>query len=472
MINLKDSKAGAVFHFFSEISKIPRGSGNTEAIADYLIQFAKDKNLDYYRDGFNNVIIKKPGTEGYENKSAIIIQGHTDMVLQKADGVTADMEKNGVNLFLDGDFIKAEGTTLGADDGIAVAYALALLDSSDIPHPPLEAVYTSDEEIGLIGAEALDCSHLTGKMMINLDSDEEGVFIAGCAGGRRIDISLPILYEQTDEKKYTLIVDGLLGGHSGIMINKRRTNAVKRLSEYLYAFGDIRLIRISGGVADNAIPSSATAEFVSSLSLNELSEIADRLKKSLNESSEKENITLALAGKADRVMTAETTKRVISLIKDIPYGVIKMSNEIPGMVETSVNLGIISTGDTHITITTALRSSKDDEKERLALSIKETCKLYGASINEHGDYPGWEYKKDSHLRDIMCEIYRNMYNKDAEVITIHAGLERGLFSKKIDGLDCISMGPQAHDIHTPDERLSVSSTERVWEYLKEVLKNI
>ncbi|MBO5010230.1 MAG: aminoacyl-histidine dipeptidase [Clostridia bacterium] len=472
MINLKDSNARAVFHFFCEISKIPRGSGNTGAIADYLTQFAKAKGLEFYRDGFDNVIIKKPGTVGYEKKPAIILQGHTDMVLQKADGVTWDMEKNGVKPILDGDFIKAEGTTLGADDGIAVAYALALLDSSDISHPPIEAVFTSNEEIGLIGAEALDCSRLSGKMMINLDSDKEGVFIAGCAGGRRIDISLPISYEQADENKYTLIIDGLLGGHSGVMINKGRTNAIKRLCEYLSSFGNIKLISISGGVADNAIPPSAAAEFVSHLSLNELSEIAGRLKKSLDETSEKENITLALAGKANRVMTAKSSENLISLINDIPYGVIKMSEEIPDMTETSINLGIISTDGLRVNITTALRSSKDNEKERLAARVKEIGARYSADINEHGDYPGWEYKKDSHLRDIMCEIYRNMYNKDASVVTIHAGLECGLFSKKIEGLDCISMGPLAYDIHTPDEKLSVSSTERVWEYLKEVLKNI
>lgn len=472
MINLEGSNAREVFRFFYEISKIPRGSGNTEGIADYLTQFAKAKGLEFYRDGFDNVIIKKPGTLGYEKKPAIILQGHTDMVLQKADGITWDMEKKGVEPILDGDFIKAEGTTLGADDGIAVAYALALLDSSDIPHPPIEAVFTSDEEIGLIGAEALDCSRLAGKMMINLDSDEEGVFIAGCAGGRRIDISLPISYEQADENKYTLIIDGLLGGHSGVMINKGRTNAIKRLCEYLSSFGDIRLISISGGVADNAIPPSAAAEFVSPLNLNELSEIADRLKKSLDEDSEKENITLALAGKANRVMTAKSSENLISLINNIPYGVIKMSEEIPDMTETSINLGIISTDGLRVNITTALRSSKDDEKERLAARVKEIGARYSADINEHGDYPGWEYKKDSHLRDIMCEIYRNMYNKDPSVVTIHAGLECGLFSMKIEGLDCISMGPLAYDIHTPDERLSVSSTERVWEYLKEVLENI
>ena len=300
-----------------------------------------------------------------------------------------------------------------------------------------------------------------------------GLMIDNCAsGGRRIDISLPISYEQADENKYTLIIDGLLGGHSGVMINKGRTNAIKRLCEYLSSFGDIRLISISGGVADNAIPPSAAAEFVSPLNLNELSEIADRLKKSLDETYEKENITLALAGKANRVMTAKSSENLISLINDIPYGVIKMSEEIPDMTETSINLGIISTDGLRVNITTALRSSKDDEKERLAARVKEIGARYSADINEHGDYPGWEYKKDSHLRDIMCEIYRNMYDKDPSVVTIHAGLECGLFSMKIAGLDCISMGPLAYDIHTPDERLSVSSTERVWEYLKEVLKNI
>lgn len=472
MIDLKNSSAAAVFDYFAEISEIPRGSGNTKPIADYLVKFAKDRSLEFYRDETDNVIIKKPEAKGFEDRPAVILQGHTDMVLQKAVGVTRDMEKNGVKIILDGDFIKADGTTLGADDGIAVAYALALLDSTDIPHPAIEAVFTSDEETGLVGAEALDCSYLSGKVMINLDSDEEGVFIAGCAGGRRIDISLPLTYEKTKAKKYTLIIDGLLGGHSGIMINEGRTNAIKRIAEYLSAFKDVKLINISGGVADNAIPPSAAAEFVSSLSLDALSDIADKIKRKLPECAEKETVTLALAGEADSVLTEECTKNLLSLINSIPYGVISMSHEALGMVETSINLGVIALCDGLAGVTTSLRSSKDSEKEALAGKIKEIASLHGAGINEHGDYPGWDFKKDSHLRETMCKIYRDMYGEEAKVITIHAGLECGLFSKKIEGLDCISMGPTAHDIHTPAERLSVSSTERVWEYLKAVLKNI
>ncbi|MBQ8320933.1 MAG: aminoacyl-histidine dipeptidase [Clostridia bacterium] len=472
MINITESKgAGKVFDFFSEISKIPRGSGNTKGIADYLVSFAKARSLDFVRDEADNVIIKKKATSGYESRPAVIFQGHTDMVLNKAEGVSYDMEKEGVKLIVDGDLIRADGTTLGADNGIAVAYALAILDSDDIPHPDFEAVFTSDEEIGLIGATALDCSSLKGRLMINLDSDAEGIFTAGCAGGRRVDISLPLEYEAVRAKKYTLIIDGLKGGHSGVEINKGRTNAVKRIADYLYAFGDTRLVSLDGGVADNAIPSSAVAEFVSEHSLAELSDIADKLKATLPSGAEHESITLATSGEADTALTVKSSKNLVSLIRALPTGVVNMSRDIEGQVETSLNLGIISLNDS-ASLSFSLRSSKDAEKEELANRVKKIAAGYGAEISEHGDYPGWEYKKDSYLRDTMCRVYKEMYGKDAEVITIHAGLECGIFSDKIEGLDCISMGPDAYDIHTPSERLSVSSTVRVWEYLLEVLKNI
>ena len=473
MINVTQSKsAGNVFNFFDEISKIPRGSENTKKIADYLVSFAKARSLDFIRDEKDNVVIRKSATEGYESRSGIIIQGHTDMVIQKAAGVTFDMEKEGVRLIVDGDYIPADGTTRGADDGIAVAYALAILDSDDIPHPELEAVFTSDEEIGLIGATALDCKKIKGRMMINIDSDVEGVFTAGCAGGRRADITLKASATTASGDKYTLMIDGLKGGHSGVEINKGRTNAVKRLGEYLAAIPDIRLISLSGGVADNAIPPSAIAEFISSRTTSELSEIVNDVKKQLPPCAEHENITLVKAGDACSALTSESSKNLISLICELPSGVIAMSEDIKGQVETSLNLGIANLSDGVMTLSFSLRSAKGAEKEKLSERVKEIAKKHGASISEHGDYPAWEYRKDSPLRDTMCRVYKEMYGKDAEVITIHAGLECGIFSDKIEGLDCISMGPDAHDIHTPDERLSISSTVRVWEYLLEVLKNI
>ena len=245
MLDFTNYKEAETFlRFFAEISQIPRGSGNTKGIADYLVDFAKARGLEFYRDEADNVVIKKPATADCIGRPAFIIQGHTDMVLQAASGVTKDMDNEGVELVFDGDFLRANGTTLGADDGIAVAYALAILDSSDISHPDFEAIFTSDEETGLIGATALDCSAINGKIMINIDSDVEGVFTVGCAGGRRVDISLPVAREALSHDKYTLIIDGLLGGHSGVEIDKGRTNATKRIAEYLAALGDIRLISL------------------------------------------------------------------------------------------------------------------------------------------------------------------------------------------------------------------------------------
>ncbi len=471
MIDLKESSAESVFRFFGEISKIPRGSGNTKNIADYLVRFANERGLSVHRDKADNVIIKKPATPGFENSTTLILQGHTDMVLGSADGNT-DNFLSGVKIIVDGDFIRADGTTLGADNGIAVAYMLALLDSEDIHHPALEAVFTSDEEIGLIGAEALDGSMLSGKVMINLDSDEEGVFTAGCAGGRRIDITLPIEYKTEKNKKYKFILDGLLGGHSGVMINEGRTNAIKRICEYLSAFGNINLVNLSGGVADNAIPASAEAEFVSSLSIKELSDIVKKVKDALPEAAERENVALIESEAGDKIITRESTENLLALISAIPFGALKMSDDIPDMVETSANIGIINVTNGNANVSISIRSSKDEEKEALANKIKDTAKSCYASASEHSDYPGWEYKKESRLRDTLCKTYRNMYGKEAAVITIHAGLECSIFAKKVEGLDCISLGPTALDIHTPDERLSISSTERVWDFLKETLKNI
>ncbi len=464
--------ADKFFAFFEEISKIPRGSGNTKPIADHLTEFAKARSLEYFRDCADNVIIRKPATPGYEKRPALILQGHTDMVLASVSGNTDELQKNGVKIIRDGDILKADNTTLGADDGVAVAYAMAILDSDDIPHPDFEAVFTSDEEIGLLGATALDGSLIKGKMMINIDSDAEGIFTVGCAGGKRVDISLPLKRSATNGQKYTLTLDGLSGGHSGIDINKNRTNAIKRIAEYLTSFGDIRLISLSGGVADNAIAPSAVAEFTSNAEISAISKIIDDVKASAPADSEKEKLTLIKAGELADAITLSDTKKLLSLVSELPSGVIAMSRDIEGQVETSLNLGIIETNEKSANIAFSLRSSVGKEKEKLTLAVREIAERFGADVSEHGDYPAWEYRKESPLRDTMCRVFKNMYAKDAEVVTIHAGLECGIFSDKIDGLDCVSIGPDSFNIHTPKERLSISSAVRVWEFLLEVLKSI
>ena len=470
---LDNSSASSVFHYFLEISKIPRGSGNTAPIAEYLVNFAKERGLYVRRDAADNVVIRKAATPGYEGRPTVILQGHTDIVAQKLPSLDKDMNKEGVDVYRDGDFLRARGTTLGGDDGVAIAYALALLDSSDIPHPTLEVLCTSDEEVGLLGAVALDTSDITGKMMINIDSDDEGVFTVGCAGGQRTDVTLPVKRAMADGAIYELSVTGLLGGHSGVEIDKGRENATKLLGECLTVLGDgLRLVSLSGGSADNAIARECHAKIViptpTDSEYKKLSDIEEKYRK--NEPDIK--IALEKCECECSALDAESSRTAISLIASLPSGVVAMSKDIPGLVETSLNLGIANLSDSTLSLSFSLRSAKAKEKAALSEKVAKIAKEHGATTAVHGSYPAWEYKKDSPLRDAMCRVYEKMYKKEPTVLIIHAGLECGIFSDKIEGLDCVSMGPDNFDIHTTEEHLSISSTERVWEYLKEVLKNI
>ncbi len=463
MLSIPEYKdAEKVFKYFEEISKIPHGSENTKPIADYLVKFAVERKLEYYRDGADNVIIKKPATKGYENRPAVIFQGHTDMVADKKEGYQIDMEKEGLKLYRDGDFLRAEGTTLGGDDGVAVAYSLALLDSDGIEHPAFEAVFTSDEEIGLIGANALDTSRLSGSIMINIDSDIEGVFTVGCAGGMRIDVDFPVSFAKEKCSIYTLSISGLKGGHSGMEIDKGRVNGIKLLGKMLSGCKGVRISEISGGNADNAIPRYAECTFTAEeVSLPSYEGLEEGLTVELT----KKNAEVGLLSEAD-------SKRIIDFIMGAPSGVKSMSEDIAGLVETSSNLGIVKTEADKISVCISVRSAKDKAKRGLADEIHALGEGLSGIVSERGEYPAWEYRRDSHLRDIMCKVYRDAYGKDAEVITIHAGLECGIFAGKMKNFDCVSIGPTNYDIHTPEERLSISSVARVWEYLKLVLKEI
>ena len=457
---------------FEDFSKIPRGSGNTSAIADYLVDFAKARGLEYYRDESDNVIIRKAATAGYESRPGVILQGHTDIVALKTPDCPINMDKEGLDLYRDGDYLRARGTTLGADDGVAMAYALAILDASDIPHPELEAVFTSDEEVGLLGATALDASRLRGKMLINIDSDEEGIFTAGCAGGARVDISLPIKTKTHIGQIYTMSITGLKGGHSGVEIHKNRENAIKCMAEILSRLEDVRIGKTVAGSADNAIPSDAMLFFTTKSSIYEISESFNIAKASLPEGEDGASFKVDMSISSAKLMSVEDSANLISLIRSLPNGVTRMSEDIEGLVETSLNMGIIRLDSKNLDLTLSVRSAKGEEKAKLLDTIRSIASDHGAQISVRGEYPAWEYRKESHLRDVMCQVYRDMYGKDATVVTIHAGLECGIFSDKIEGLDCVSIGPDNHDIHTPDERLSLSSFTRVYEYILNVLKNI
>ncbi len=452
-----------VFDFFKEFSKIPHGSGNTKQISDYLVNFAKERNLEHYQDELNNVIIIKEAGRGFENAPAVIIQGHMDMVCAKDPDCEKDMSKEGIDIETDGEFLFAKGTTLGGDDGIAVAYALALLDS-DEAYPRIEVVITVDEEIGLIGANHIDLSMLKGKTMLNIDSEAEGIFTAGCAGGLRCDCRFDVKRDDFHKTPYKITLSGLKGGHSGIDINKNRLNANKVMGEILSAMENIRLVTVKGGSADNVITSSCVAVVagdVADINVDKYKDIEPDIK-----------IEIENADCHMQPMDVVSTKKVIDILNEMPNGVQAMHTDIEGLVKTSLNMGITDTNEASFNVSFSVRSSSDNEKYSLTDNLKTITEKYNGKTSVQGDYCGWDYKKESPLRDLMCDIYRRQYGKDPVIDIIHAGLECGIISSKIKDLDCISIGPNLFDIHTPKERLNIKSAERVWNFIKAILKEI
>ena len=467
-----------VFGYFEKISSIPHGSRNTTMIADYLVEFAKEHEITYIRDELNNVIFFQEGTCGMEDHDPVIIQGHSDMVCEKDADCPIDMATEGLDVTHDGRYVFARGTTLGGDDGIALAYALAILADKSIPHPPLEVVITVDEEIGMEGAAGIDLSMLKGRTLLNIDSEEEGIFTVSCAGGCRATLALNVERRAVYGPCIRLNVDGLQGGHSGVEIHKNRANANKIMGEFMSRIQNLMplcLTSLSGGSKDNAIPRSCQATLVAmGIHLERINDIAEQLQKEVREQYDEPEATVqafdvdALGGNS---LTTEATAKVISLLCSVPNGVQAMSQDIPGLVQTSLNLGIAKLGD-RFTATFSLRSSVNAEKRELLERLVKIVELHGGSYTTMGEYPAWEYKKDSKLRDTMVKVYTEMFGSAPEVVAIHAGLECGLLSEKLPGLDCVSMGPEMHDIHTSREKLGIASTERTWKFLLEVLKNL
>ena len=476
VVKLAGLEPASVFGYFEEICAIPHGSRNTKAISDYLVDFAKEHNLRYIQDSSNNVIIFQEGTAGYEDHAPVILQGHMDMVCEKDADCPLDMAVDGLDITHDEECVFARGTTLGGDDGIAIAYALALLADKSIPHPPLEVIITVDEEIGMLGAAAIDLSELNGRTLINLDSEEEGVFTVSCAGGATATINLPVERRAVYGPCIRLTVDGLQGGHSGAEIHKNRANANKIMGEFMSRIQQLMplcLTAFSGGSKDNAIPRSCQATMVAmGINLERINEIAETLQSEVRAQYDEPEATVqafdvdALGGNA---LTTECTAKVIGLLCATPNGVQAMSQEMPELVQTSLNLGIAKLG-TAMSMTFSVRSSVNNEKQDLLSRLAELAKFYDASYSQMGEYPAWEYKQDSRLRELMVETYTRMFGKEPLVLAIHAGLECGLLGDKLPGLDCVSIGPQMHDIHTSRERLEIESTKRTWEFLLEILK--
>ena len=473
-MNTLNLEPNAVFCYFEKLASIPHGSGNTKAISDYLVSFAKEHNFEYYQDAWNNVIMICPATVGYEEAEPIILQGHMDMVCEKEAGCTIDFAKDGLELYVDGDFLKARGTTLGGDDGIAVAYALALMTDETLKHPRLEAVITTEEEVGMDGAKGIDLSMLKGRRMLNIDSDVEGEFLTSCAGGVRVHATIPIKRTRMQGEKLSLLLTDLDGGHSGAEIDKEHGNAdilMGRLFALLLQESPFGIINLAGGLKDNAIPRECRADILVPAEnkadiLRVCGEYEKILQKELLVPDPNVRLVVEELGDAEEeILDYASVIRLTYFLRTCPNGVIHMSRQMPGLVETSLNLGVMELTATELETHHAIRSSVSTRKRDVADRLEMLIEMIGGDYEESGEYPAWEYRPQSRLREQIAEVYEKVTGQAPRFTAIHAGLECGILSEKLPELDCVSFGPTNYDIHTPKERLSISSTRRYWDFL-------
>lgn len=470
--------AEKVLHYFSELSKIPRSSGDEKAVADWLVRFAEERHLECVRDERNNVIIRKPATKADCKCAPVILQGHMDMVYVRTPACTRKYE-DGIGLVEKDGCLSADGTTLGADDGVAVAYALAVLDSDEIEHPELECIFTVSEETGLMGAESLDYSQLRGRLMLNMDSEEEGVFCTGCAGAFRCDFDIPVSYEPVTGVKLTVAFKDLIGGHSGEEINRGRANAITLMGRLLSRLDEkVRLISLSAEGKTNAISNNALAEFcVSPEDLQEVEKTIQELEADFqNECGPRDTIHIVCTcgGETGRCVCydkASQTRTTAALLL-FPSGVVAMSYNVPDLVETSANPAILEQSKGQLKLLASIRSSVGSRKAEMRERVTALAAALGAKAVCGSDYPQWEYKPDSPLREMAMQTYKELFGKKAEAHAIHAGLECGYFDTYVPGIDIISFGPTIADIHTPKEHVEIASIERVWNFLLALLKKL
>lgn len=476
-----------VFHYFAEISKIPRASKKEKEISDWLVKFAKERKLKVIQDEHYNVIIKKKATEGYEDFSPLILQGHMDMVWEKNKDTEFDFSTQGIELVIDGDFLKANGTTLGADNGIAVAYALTILDSDDIKHPALEVVITTDEEDGMSGVVNLDFDEFDGKTLINLDTEEYGEVYVSSAGGTRTEAKF-IFETKKIGNGYTPIsieVKGLSGGHSGAEIHKNLGNSIKILSEILYHLSkryEMSLIHIDGGGKVNAIPREAVAEIAVKLdgdSIDELKKLAglafENILKDFKVSDKSPILAIEKIEEKNLGISLGDTLNIINFLHEVPNGVLEMSKHIEGLVETSINIGFISTeivdGNVKIRIKSLARSMANNPLNKLVEEVTDLTRKHDANIKIAASNPSWEYKEDSKIRELIAKSFKEITGNEPVIKAIHAGLECGVFTQNIKGADVVSIGPNIYGAHTPEERMDIKSVGETWEWLLKILEN-
>ena len=469
-----------VFKYFEEISQIPRGSGNEKEISDYLRKFGEDLGLETIQDEALNIIIRKPATKGYENAPGVVLQGHMDMVCEKNKGTNHDFTKDPLQLRIDGDYIYATDTTLGADNGIAVAMGLAVLASNDIEHPALEVLVTVDEEAGMSGAMALDGNLVKGKYILNLDSEEEGHLLVSCAGGVTALSTIPVEFKDADSSKvtYSLEIKGLLGGHSGMDIIKQRANSNKLLGRLLNLISiDFDLAKVEGGSKNNAIPRESDCVLMINPSdketfVSDVERITATFKHEFSTSDPGLEVICNETTSPSKVLNCDSKSRVISMLNIIPNGIQTMSMDIENLVESSTNIGVLRTTDSAVTFECAVRSSVGSLKTDITNRMELLTKQLNGTLQLISDYPAWEYAKNSQLEKMCIDAYKNLTGNEPIIMALHAGLECGLLLEKMPHAEAISFGPNMYDVHTPNEHLSISSTENTWKFLLAVLKSM
>lgn len=474
-------KPKMVFDYFMQLCEIPHGSKNEEQISAFLQEFGKNLGYDTIADEVGNVLIKKPASEGYENRKTIILQGHMDMVCDKRPDVVHDFTKDAIRTYVDGEWLKAEGTTLGADNGIGVAAGMAVLADKSLKHGPINCLFTIDEETGLTGAEKLSPEFLQGDILINLDSEDEGEIFIGCAGGVRNTAMFKHLWQPIAGSMFYMKIDiaGLTGGHSGDDIDKGRANANKLLARFLLRVAEkyeFYLCDISGGSLHNAIPRDASAV----IAVQEADKEAVRIEFNLfaAEVQDEFSVTepsarflLQSTDPVNRCIDSESAMGLIKSLNAVFNGVFAMSQDMPGLVETSSNLASVKrTSENEITVITSQRSSIESARTNVSNCVRTAFELGGAKVETNGGYPGWKPNVKSEILKVACDTYKDMFGKEPKIRAIHAGLECGLFLEKAPALDMISFGPTMRGVHSPDERLNIPSTERWWQHLVALLE--
>lgn len=469
-----------VFRYFKEISDVPRSSSHNEKISAYLVNFAKEHELEYYQDESGNVIIWKDGTPGYENSDMVMIQGHMDIVAEKTEDSTHDFQNDPLELIVDGDTLTANKTTLGADDGAAIAMGLALLDSTDIPHPPLEFIATVDEEIGMLGAYALDGSKIRSRKVINIDSEEEGIITVGCAGAVDIFTNFPADKKLVNGVKYKYVVDGLLAGHSGLDIHQERANAgqiVARLFLDAREKAELNIVSINGGRATNVILGKVEGEVIVATSdVNAFEESiaasTEIIKAEYRTSDPGITVSIeAVVEASEEAVDTVCQDNFFKFLVACPTGAEHYSVELKGLVETSHSIGVVKLEDGRLITKSMSRSSVNSRNRLLARKIGIIAEALGAEVEHGSSYGAWEFNNKSDLLDVCINAYKEQYGEEPVVSAMHAGIECGIWAEKVGKVDAVSIGPDMTGVHSVNEELSIPSTERTWQYLKLILSH-